>query len=343
MKLTHLTVKNIRIHIERSVRFSDKVTLVTGANGSGKTSLIEAVYIALRGRSFRGTDDMIVGDGREWYRVDIDTTEGVRTAVYDLRGGQKKKTFIVEDKKFTRLPERLKYPVILFEPDDLMIVNGSPSRRRQYIDTMIAQYDSTYATLLSRYDRALTQRNKLLKREHATNDALFPWDVVLSRYGAEIINKRHELLELLNAQVTETYRIIGATSDTIELAYSSAAPITTEYLLKQYEAHADRDRMLKMTTVGPHRHDVLIGFNGSPASEVGSRGENRTIILALKFLEAAHIERLIGKKPIILLDDVFGELDDTRQRLLLKEFKDNQIIMTSASVKGRNPAGSIVL
>jgi DNA replication and repair protein RecF len=225
---------------------------------------------------------------------------------------------------------------VLFEPNDLRITDGSPTRRRDYLDTMIAQFDSHYMTTLRKYERALFQRNKLLKSPGVHHDVLFPWNVLLSEYGQTIINKRRALVHSLNQIVTEVYQTIAPEPDTISLGYTHDIDITSGRLLHDYESSYERDVMLKTTTVGPHRHDMSILINGEKAADTASRGENRTIVLSLKFIEAVIVEKMTGKKPIILLDDVFSELDDDRQKLLLKEFHDNQVIMTSASTKSRS-------
>lgn len=336
MRLQTLTVQHIRTHRSFTIRFNDTVTLITGKNGSGKTSLLEAVMIALRGSSFRSADATVMQKGTEWFRIDLLTTEGLRTVKFDNRTAARKKTFTIDQKVNYRLVERSKYPVVLFEPDDLRITDGSPTRRRDYLDTMISQFDSQYMTTVRKYERALFQRNKLLKSNYVNHDTLFPWNVLLSEYGQLIINKRRALVHSLNQIVTEVYQTIAPENDAISLGYTHDVDVTSGRLLHDYEASYERDMMLKTTTIGPHRHDMSILINGDKAADTASRGENRTIVLSLKFIEAMLVEKMTGKKPIILLDDVFSELDDDRQKLLLKEFHENQVIMTSASTKSRS-------
>ena len=327
MQLKRLSVQNVRVHKKYTLELEDTVTLIVGPNGSGKTSLLEAIYVALRGKSFKGVDETIRRSGDEWYRIDLDTNQGMRTVKHQLVGT--KKTFEIEEKVHQRLTDRFKHPVVLFEPDDLRIVSGSPTRRRDYLDTFIAQYSPQYTTIMHRYERALLQRNKLLKRLQHTKDELFAWNVALSRYGADIIAARQELTEHINELVTSTYQTISPTEDVIEVRYSHHAPTSPQHLLAELEQSYERDKMLGATSVGPHRHDMVVSFNQSLASDIGSRGELRTITLALKFIEAAIIAEKTGERPIILLDDVFSELDHTRQQRLVSEFHDYQVVMTS--------------
>lgn len=327
MRLTLLSVQNFRAHQRCTVKFEDSVTLIVGPNGSGKTSLLEAVYVALRGKSFKGSDETIRRRDETWYRIDLTTDDGLRTVKHQQHGA--KKTFEIDSKIHRRLSERVKYPVVLFEPDDLRIVSGSPSRRRDYLDTFIAQYDTHFSATLHRYERALLQRNKLLKRQQLNQDELFAWNVALSQYGAVIIAARQELCEYIDARITEVYQTIAPTSDRVSVQYSHQSPVSSQHLLAELEHAYERDRALGTTTVGPHRHDMQIALNDTAADDIGSRGELRTITLALKFIEAMCIIERTDLHPIILLDDVFSELDYIRQQRLLSEFRDHQVIMTS--------------
>ena len=181
MIIRRLSVKNVRSHDEKTIDLSSNTTVITGNNGIGKTTLLEAIYIALQGTSFKGTDVEILKHNAEWYRIDLLLDDDItRTVMFDPSRSSGKKRFIVNDKTSYRLSLRDKYPVVLFEPEDLRLLHGSPARRRQFIDYFITQIDPTYNTTLRRYDRALKQRNTLLKRDTVTNNDLFVWNVALS-------------------------------------------------------------------------------------------------------------------------------------------------------------------
>jgi DNA replication and repair protein RecF len=329
MIIKSLAVENIRAHHSFSRPLSSNVTVITGDNGSGKTSLIEAVVVALTGKSFKGTDKELLRYEADWWRIDVQLDDQLRTVKYQPAAGAKRKQFVVDDKTTIRLPAASHYPVVLFEPDDLRLLHGSPSRRRQFIDRFAGQLVPGYSRVLHRYERALLQRNKLLK-QHAVNDSLFAWNVSLAKYGAAIIDTRVRIIERLNSKLNEVYGTIAQTNDTISIHYSHTLIDNTEQkLLGELEARIDRDRFLGYTGIGPHRHDVLFEFNDTPAISSASRGEVRTTILALKFLEVDIIEEVTGMRPIVLLDDVFSELDEKRQTHLATSFRDHQIIMTS--------------
>ena len=330
--VTKIRVQHVRAHSDYLLNVSPNVTVITGRNGSGKTSLIEALIIAMQGTSFKGVDDDILQRDAPWYRIDIHfADESVRTVKYNPLVTSGKKQFVIDGKTHYRLTSQYKYPVVLFEPEDLRLLNGSPVRRRQFIDRFISQLDPQYATSLRRYERALRQRNALLKQQ-MPNDSLFAWDVSLSEYGAYVVDQRVRFIEELNMRLNDTYETIAHADDKVRVFYSQAAHANTQQkLLTDLHNHIERDKILGFTSTGPHRHDVLFEFNDSPALTVASRGEVRSVVLALKFLEVGIIEQITNKKPIILLDDVFSELDENRQHQLISLTKENQIIITSAT------------
>jgi DNA replication and repair protein RecF len=332
MIITALSVQHVRVHTKFTHKVSAGVTLITGDNGSGKTSLIEAVTIALQGTSFKGTDSELLQSNADWWRIDVATDMGVRTVKFDPSRTTGRKQFEVDNKTSYRIKAADKYPIVLFEPDDLRLLHGSPARRRQFIDRFISQIDPSYAQALRKYDRALKQRNNLLKRSHVADDDLFVWDIALGEYGAEIIEARIRYIEHLNNGLNDTYNTIAQSNDTVSMHYShTVIGDVKQRIVSELHARMERDKMLGYTSVGPHRHDVVFKFNTLPALSVASRGEVRSIVLALKFLEVDTITEFTGLQPLILLDDVFGELDSNRQTHLATKFHDKQIIMTSAS------------
>jgi len=330
--IAKIRVQYIRAHRDYSLSVSPNVTVITGRNASGKTSLIEALIIALQGSSFKGVDSDILQHEAPWYRIDIGFNDKtVRTVKFDPSATSGRKQFIIDSKVHYRLTPQYKYPVVLFEPEDLRLLNGSPVRRRQFIDRFISQLDSQYGVSLRRYERSLRQRNALLKQQ-MPSDSLFAWDVSLSEYGAYIIDQRIRFINKLNQRLNDTYETIARANDKVRIYYSQDVYSNTKQkLLADLHQYVERDKVLGFTSTGPHRHDVLFEFNNSPALSVASRGEVRSVVLALKFLEVDTIEQLTSKKPIILLDDVFSELDEHRQNQLISLTKENQIIITSAT------------
>ena len=327
-----LSVQNIRSHDKFAIILSPKITVITGANGSGKTSLIEALYIALQGSSFKGSDYDVLRHDSPWWRIDVElNSQAKRTITFDPNLSTGRKKITIDDKIMYRLPTKYKHPVVLFEPDDLRLLHGSPTRRRQFIDRFISQLDPIYLNALHKYERALKQRNNLLKRQYSKSDELFAWDVTISEHGSYIIEKRIAFIEQINNKLNEAYNKIAKSKDIVSVHYSHTyIGDIQQKLLNDLLTHRQRDQLLGFTSIGPHRHDVIFKFNSSPALDVASRGEVRSIVLALKFLEVDIIEQITDIKPIILLDDVFSELDDDRQNNLLSTA--NQVVITSTKL-----------
>ena len=325
IKSIHLV--NFRNHQEYHLDCDKETSLILGENGCGKTSVLEAIYILTRGKSFRATDPDIIKRGAEFYRIELNFVNGEQiAATYD----GKTKNFTVVDKKTKRLPAKNKYPVILFLPSDLNLISHSPGRRREYFDRIFTQFDNKYSSSLSKYEKALKQRNELLKKDNLTRDSLFSWNLLLSEYGTEIYKKRKEFTEEFNQKLTTIYQSIAKNKDDILIEYKSEADsLSTDIFLRKLEENYEKDHYLGHTSFGVHHDDYLFYFNNKLANGSASRGETRSIILALKFTEANLLNQKLNQKPLILLDDVFSELDETRRRSLIDNFKNHQVIITS--------------
>ena len=327
MVIKSISLTNFRNHSRYHLECKEQTSIILGANGCGKTSVLEAIYILTRGKSFRATDPEIIKRGSDFYRIELKYTNGESIiATYDGNN----KTFLKIDQKSKRLPAKHKYPVVLFLPSDLNLISHAPSRRRDYFDRIFSELDENYATYLSKYKKALRQRNEILKQDHLTPDILFSWNLLLAKYGTTLCRVRTTLTTEINTLLNLTYQSIAKNSDTIELIYESEIKHKSEQTyLTTLEKNFPRDQILGHTSFGIHRDDYIFKFNHQPADGSASRGETRSIILALKFIEAELIEQKSAKKPLILLDDVFSELDATRRQSLVDNFKNNQVILTS--------------
>lgn len=325
MIIRSVKLANFRSHEGLVLQCNPHTTTIIGENGCGKTSVLEAIYEALRGKSFRAVDKEIVRRGAEFYRVEVEYEDGRKTVVvYD---GQKKE-FLAEDKKSRRLPKKSQYPIVLFEPDDLHLVGSSPTSRRGYFDRMLGQLSENYSVSLARYNKAIKQRNELLKEETLRPEDLFSWDILIVKHGTELRQARQRGVEKINRLFTEVYRSIAENGDEVQLAYESEVNSESEFLA-QLERNFARDSLLGHTSYGVHHDNYEFIFNGVKADGSASRGEVRSSVLALKFIEAMMVQEVLGKKPVVLLDDVFSELDETRQKCLVKNFQDHQVILTS--------------
>jgi len=336
-----IKLNNFRCHETFSFEFKKKTSVIIGKNGSGKTSILEAIYEALRGKSFRATDLDILKRDSEFYRVEVLFFNGEKVVVAfgELEPGvMNKKQFLVGGKKYLRLPKKYRYPIVLFLPDDLHLISSSPTRKRDFFDRILSELDDSYSSILAKYEKALKQRNDLLKQcveynIEVVSQMIFSWNLLLSKYGVEIRGKREKLIKEINSRLTKTYHSIAKNDDKILINYEIfGEKIGESEYLKRLENELNRDLILGHTGFGVHRDNYNFLFNNSDADGSASRGEVRSIILALKFIEAEMIYEKTNKKPVILLDDVFSELDETRQKSLTRNFKENQVIITSVEI-----------
>lgn len=327
MLIKSISLTNFRNHANYFLDIKPTTTLILGENGCGKTSILEAIYILTQGKSFRATDPDIIKRDTDFYRIELEYDTGEKiAATYD----KKHKTFKVVDKKSTRLSPKNKYPIILFQPSDLNLISHAPSTRRKYFDQFFSTLSQEYSSALNKYEKALTQRNRLLKEDYIDPTTIFPWNILLAKNGIILKNLRTKFLDQINQLYTSTYHSIADNQDKIALSYTTEITNLTESeYLKVLEQGFKKDHLLGHTTFGAHKDIIDFIFNQTTADGSASRGETRSIILALKFIEAKIIHEKLNKKPIILLDDVFSELDNSRRSSLIDNFKDHQVIITS--------------
>ena len=200
MIIKSVKLVNFRCHSEYKLDCLEMTSQILGENGSGKTSVLEAIYEVTRGKSFRAVDAEILKRGEEFYRIEIEYTSGEQViATYN---GEKKQ-FIIKDKKFARLPRKNRYPVVLFEPSDLNLISASPTKKREYFDRFLSGFDEKYIADLNKYKKALKQRNEALKSDFVNRDMLFSWNVLLAKLGCEIADKRRKLITEINNEITD--------------------------------------------------------------------------------------------------------------------------------------------
>lgn len=341
MVISSIKLKNFRCHEDFCYQFSKKTSVIVGENGSGKTSVLEAIYEALRGKSFRATDPDILKRQSDFYRIEVDFKNGEKTVVAfgSLSENEiAKKQFLVGGKKYARLPKKYRYPIVLFLPDDLHLISSSPTRKRDFFDRILSELNDTYSSTLNRYEKALKQRNDLLKSYaegsiEEVRSVIFSWNLLLAKYGTEIRRERKKFIAEMNERLTKTYRSIAENKDEVFVEYKlQGDDISENEYFRKLENELPRDLILGHTGFGVHRDSYEFLFNNSDANGSASRGEVRSIILAMKFIEAELIYEKNGKRPIVLLDDVFSELDEMRQKALTRNFKENQVIITSVEV-----------
>lgn len=313
-----LQVQNFRKHRDFEIEFKQGVNLVTGPNGSGKTSLIEAIHIALQGKSWKSSFDEILNKQSNWWRIDYLN----RVVKYQ----DQQKTFVVNNKEHKRLLESDKKPVVLFEPQDLNLLYRSPSTRRDWLDNFIAGLNLDYKKTTNKYYRILKQRNALLKNQ-ASKEQLFVWDIQFASLAAIIIKTRQKYIDIINKNIEEKYQKITSKKTKIILIYDYKISSEQE-ILDTINSNYQYEIISGHTSIGPHQHDIVFNVNDKDASKTLSRGENRSLILALKNLEY-DLKR--PQHPLILLDDILSEFDELHQKNLINNFIEEQVIITSVN------------
>ena len=332
MILREIALHNFRSYEQAQYSFADRVTIISGPNGSGKTNILEAIYTLCAGKSFRDGDGDLTRFDAPWWRVEGMVDDTKRDVRFDPTR-QPSKQLVVDDVKKSRFTYKEQLPVVLFEPEDLRLIDGSPTRRRDFLDRILVQLSPNYRRHLRAYERSLTQRNNLLKQSHHRDieDTLFVWDVALAEHGAQLIDERRMLVEQINGALSDLYSRIAGNEFTVEMKYQT--PIGKKDTMSSLLAHLKRasqsDRMRGYTSVGPHRDDLTMSINGKDAARSASRGEVRSIVLSLKLIEAKFYEARYETTPLLLFDDVFSELDETRRMRLLEAQNGMQLILTT--------------
>ncbi|MCA9349285.1 DNA replication and repair protein RecF [Candidatus Saccharibacteria bacterium] len=325
MLIRSIRLQNIRAHLDSSYEFEDGVNILVGPNACGKTTILEAIAY-LSGLSVVRSRNLYRHQ-TEWQRIDISYENQDRT----LRVKDEQKSFDVAGNKKKRLGREDIQPVVWFDPEELRLLRGSPQRRRDYFDSLLCRLEPKYQLALGRYKRSLVQRNNLLKKQNISHQDVFVWDLRLAE-NAEIINSsRQAFVDEINLQINPIYQTLANSSRELKLNYQSA-PKTTNYsqaLLKSLQQFTKRDQLLGYTTVGPHRDDFVFESAGSGFSAEASRGEIRTLMLALKTIEIEKLTSHYQTKPIILFDDVFSELDGSRRKAFTKTLSGHQTIITT--------------
>lgn len=331
--ISGLRLQQFRSYADASFEFGEGVNIIIGPNGSGKTNLLEAILVLARGGSYRVTDAELLQFGAPWFRLDAGINPGDRHRTVKLVTEPRQlKTYELDGKVFRRLTLNHTLPVVLFEPNHLQLLHGSPDLRRSYLDDLLEQTSSGYSVFRRSYRRMLSQRNALLKRPvQPSTQELFPWNLRLSELGATIARLRASLCDELNETLPSVYHDISQVDTNVVIAYQPKFPIEQyeTLLFQKLESHAHEDAIRGFTAYGPHREDFSVSFDGHPADESASRGETRTAILALKVIELQLIEAVRDQTPLLLLDDVFSELDGKRRHALTSHLQSYQTFITT--------------
>lgn len=332
--ITDIRLQNFRSYQDARFAFDKGVSIIVGPNASGKTNLLEAVLMVSRGGSYRAKDAEMVGFGADWARLDAQTPEGERIIKIQASpsGETYKKTFEIDGQTLQRLTQPRMIPTVVFEPNHLLLLSGSPDLRRSFLDDLIEQTKPGFGAVRRHYKRVLAQRNALLKKNPPSlKQQLFVWNLRLSELAGQIARERAELIQHCNNRASELYGSLAGKQNVISLQYASKF-VPEHYesqLLRKLEQRLDLDVARGYTGYGPHRDDLEALIDGHPVQEAASRGETRTLVLALKIMELQLLESVRDIRPLLLLDDVFSELDAQRRQALTHFVQPYQTFITT--------------
>ena len=341
MIIQELTLRNFRNYEDTVLTPHEGVNLFFGANGSGKTNLLEAIHYCALGKSHRITGDQsVVRIGESFAVCGVSVlSAGVRREI-EVRlvpNEINRKVILLDQKQIRRFSDMMGcLQCVIFSPEDLGLIREGPSMRRRYLDMMISQVNRGYFIALQQYRSGLEQRNALLKnmRTNPRDGAamLEVFEQAMAAPAATIVAARKKVIGLLSALAAETYRSIsGRDGEEFQASYHSAfreSGNVEEDFIKILRENREEDLRLGVTTAGPHRDDLNLSLNKKNMKVYASQGQIRTAALSLKLAQMKALRAMSGEAPVLLLDDVMSELDKDRRMRLVKEISDYQTFIT---------------
>ncbi len=346
MKILSLELNNFRNYKRVNVDFDDGLNVLYGKNASGKTNMLESIYLCSIFHSPRTVKDkemVLIGENKATVSLTLKTKYKKQTINLQIDDKGKKKV-LVDNIPLNRAGELFGVlGVVFFSPDEMKLVKESPQERRRFMDVGLSQQQRSYFYSLQRYNKTLKQKNNLLKewsKSRNIDDMLDVWDACLAKEGAVIVSKRIAYIDTLNDAASRFHNAISSEKESLKLSYESSLVFDNENIKKtnteEIEKHLyesivsarAKDKELGYSTVGPHRDDIKIEINGKDSRKFASQGQQRTVALALKLGEVIIYKNEIGEAPVLLLDDVLSELDIDRQKLLLDMTNGFQTVIT---------------
>lgn len=337
MIVERIELANFKNYTQAEIDFSDRVNCFLGPNGAGKTNILDALYYLSFCKSyFNPVDSQNIKRGEEFFRISgiYRKNESSPDNLQVLMKRNNRKQVKRNNKEYDRLADHIGlYPLVMVTPSDNGLIHQGSEERRKFIDGIISQFDKNYLNVLLQYNKALQQRNALLKSfaEKGEYDPLSIdiWDQKLIRLAPQIQSARKSFVDSFIPVFEKYFRFIAGSDEKASLKFESQLNgQSMENLLKQ---NNDKDRILKYTTVGPHKDDFEFEINDFPLKKFGSQGQQKSFVVAAKLAQYEHIKNIKGYNPIILMDDIFDKLDQKRVEqimVLVSENNFGQIFIT---------------
>ncbi len=352
MILQRLQLTHFRNFDHLEIQLEPGKNYFIGENGQGKTNLLEGIYCLGLIKSFRASSDQeLVQKGFSSYQIagEIYNELAVQHTIAILYN-QGRKALSFDGKKIARHATLVgQLPIVLFNPEDHRITSGSPSERRRFLDIILSQSHKSYLASLQEFQRILKHRNRLLAniREGISEQSeLEAWDWNLAKSGQQIMAMRKRFVDNIREQLQSTYAHIAAADADLKIVYvpsDDRCVANIDGFLEALKAHRQTELVRQQTLVGPHRDDVVFYLNGMDARRHASRGEQKSILLALKFIEYEYLKQSSETRPLLLLDDIYSELDEQRQMRVVEQLTEiGQSFITATHLTGMPGDGSAV-
>ena len=334
--LEKIVISDFRNIALQELKFSPNINCISGNNGEGKTNLLDAIhYLSMTKSAFATSDKFTFRHGTDEFSLAgtyrMENGLASRFALKMTSKGEKKVRR--DDKPYNKVSEHIGVlPVVMVSPSDISLVSESGDERRRFMNAVLSQMDREYMTALQQYNRLLLQRNKMLKDQNIDRSLLEVIDMRMTALAEPVHQARKRFVEELRPIVSEYYKAVSGGSEQIDIEYESDLDKAGLDMLLQ--SSYDKDRMLKYTTVGVQRDDLVFTMNGHPIRRCGSQGQQKSFLVSLKFAQYEIMKRNYGFAPILLLDDVFDKLDMTRISNLLQMVSGNdfgQIFITDSN------------
>ena len=349
MKLTNLQLQNFRNYESVQLEFTDGVHVFIGENAQGKTNLMESIYALAMTKSHRTTNDKeLIGWNKEFATIKGTVEKTATKTNLELQFSKKGKIAKVNYLEQKRLSSYLgNLNVILFAPENLALVKGSPQNRRKFVDMELGQMSSLYLYDLVEYNRVLKQRNTYLKqlaiKKKQPDEYLDVLSEMLSELASKIVFHRLDFMKQLEALAIPIHDQLSLGREKFSVSYQATIPLEDgltpsqmkEIYMNQFKKNQTREADQATTLIGPHRDDLIFYLNEVPVQTYGSQGQQRSTVLSLKLAEIELMKLSTGEYPLLLLDDVLSELDDDRQTHLIKAIENKvQTFITTTSLDG---------
>ncbi|MEG1499571.1 MAG: DNA replication/repair protein RecF [Clostridia bacterium] len=346
MKIKSAKLFNYRNYEFANIDFDGGLNTIIGLNAQGKTNLLEAIYFCSIGKSLRTNKEKeVIKWDCEIARIEVIVEKKFSKSKIEIIFSKKnKKTIKINDIPIKKIGELLgELNCVFFSPDELKLIKDSPNDRRRFMDISISQTSKNYFYLLNRYDKVLANRNRLLKVVTdlaVLKDTISIWNEQLSDLGSKIIKYRCDFLKELSPFTSLAHSYLTSFNETIALEYSSNINLNGDNLKNDLfcslEKSVDKDFKLGFTSVGPHRDDIKVLVNNVDIKTFGSQGQQRTCALSMKLAEVEIIKNKTGESPVLLLDDVFSELDEKRRKKLINFCEKTQTLITCTEFEFSN-------